>query len=77
MKRTFIHPGYKTGELNSDIALVELGRRVEFNLDEFGDTPTCLDQGLDLPGRVATAQVQSSSHISIQSRLLPQVVINE
>ncbi|XP_023326935.1 trypsin 3A1 [Eurytemora carolleeae] len=56
VKRTFIHPGYKTGELNSDIALVELGRRVEFNLDEFGDTPTCLDQGLDLPGRVATAQ---------------------
>ena len=55
--RRYIHPEYKYPELHSDVALLELGRRVEFKLEEFGDTPTCLDKGLDLPGKVATAQV--------------------
>ncbi|XP_023335892.1 uncharacterized protein LOC111707120 isoform X2 [Eurytemora carolleeae] len=56
VKNTYIHPRYRYGELHADIALLELGRRVEFKLDEFGDTPICLDKGLDLPGKVAIAQ---------------------
>ena len=64
-----MHPEFRYPELHSDIALIELGRRVEFKLEEFGDTPTCLDKGLDLSGKVATAQVQSSSYILIQTRL--------
>ena len=57
VKNIYLHPEYRYGELHADIALVELGRRVEFKLDEFGDTPICLDKGLDLPNKVATAQV--------------------
>ena len=53
-----MHPEYRFPELHSDIALIELGRRVEFKLDEFGDTPTCLDKGLDLPGKLVTVQVR-------------------
>ena len=53
-----MHPEYRFPELHSDIALIELGRRVEFKLDEFGDTPTCLDKSLDLPGKLVTVQVR-------------------
>lgn len=53
-----MHPEYRYPELHSDIALVELGRRVEFKLEEFGDTPICLDKGLDLPGKLVTVQVR-------------------
>ncbi|XP_023346958.1 uncharacterized protein LOC111715813 isoform X2 [Eurytemora carolleeae] len=56
VKRIYVHPEYRFPELHSDIALIELGRRVEFKLDEFGDTPTCLDKGLDLPGKLVTVQ---------------------
>jgi len=62
VKNTYIHPRYRYGELHADIALLELGRRVEFKLDEFGDTPICLDKGLDLPGKVAIAQVDFNVH---------------
>ena len=53
----FIHPGYRFSELHSDIALLELGRRIEFKFEKFGDTPFCLDKGIELNGRVATVEV--------------------
>ncbi|XP_023335873.1 uncharacterized protein LOC111707106 [Eurytemora carolleeae] len=56
VKNIYLHPRYRYGELHADIALIELGRRVEFKPEEFGDTPICLDKGLDLPDKVATAQ---------------------
>merc|ERR1712110_1096277 len=31
--------------LYDDIAVVELGRRIVYNYDKYGDTPFCLDQG--------------------------------
>jgi hypothetical protein len=45
MKRAFKHPLYSDGRSYDDIALVELGRRIVFDYDIFGDTPTCLDLG--------------------------------
>jgi hypothetical protein len=45
MKRAFKHPLYKYGRAYDDIALVELGRRIVFDYDTYGDTPTCLDLG--------------------------------
>ena len=45
MKRYFKHPLYKYPTLYNDIAIAELGRRIEYNYDRYGDTPTCLDQG--------------------------------
>ena len=45
------------GQLYGDIALIELGRRILFDFEQFGDTPACLDTGLKLDGRLATIQV--------------------
>ena len=45
LKRHFKHPLYKYPTLYNDIAIAELGRRIEYNYDRYGDTPTCLDQG--------------------------------
>ncbi len=45
MKRVFKHPLYKSNRAYDDIALVELGRRIIYDYDTYGDTPTCLDLG--------------------------------
>ena len=52
------HPGYRYGStLYDDVAVLELGRRVEYGFGKFGDTPTCMDQGLfEKEGRLATVQ---------------------
>jgi len=47
IKRVYKHPQYNHPQLYNDVALLELGRRIEFDFDKFGDTPTCLDDGLD------------------------------
>ena len=49
MKRAFKHPLYKFGRAYDDIALLELGRRIVFDFDNYGDTPTCLDLGRWMP----------------------------
>jgi hypothetical protein len=45
-KRVYKHPLYKYGRAYDDIALIELGRRIVYDYDTFGDTPTCLDLGI-------------------------------
>lgn len=45
MKKAYIHPHYEYPSLYDDIAVVELGRRIVYDYDKFGDTPFCLDQG--------------------------------
>jgi hypothetical protein len=47
MKRVYRHPLYEYGRGYNNIALIELGRRIVFNYDKFGDMPTCLDTGID------------------------------
>ena len=49
MRRFFKHPFYIYPELYHDIAVVELGRRIEYDFDKFGDSPACLDQGKHPP----------------------------
>ena len=56
IKRVYKHPLYKFPNLYNDIAILELGRRVEYNYEKFGDTPTCIDQGLEKVGKIATVQ---------------------
>jgi len=56
IKRVYKHPAYQYPKLYDDIAVIELGRRVEYNFDKFGDAPSCLDQNLDKIGRLATVQ---------------------
>jgi len=45
MKKAYIHPHYTYPSLYDDIAVVELGRRIVYDYDKFGDSPFCLDQG--------------------------------
>eukprot|EP00092_Neocalanus_flemingeri_P037709 GFUD01041055.1.p1 GENE.GFUD01041055.1~~GFUD01041055.1.p1 ORF type:complete len:698 (+),score=145.05 GFUD01041055.1:85-2178(+) len=56
IKRVFKHPLYKYPNLYNDVALLELGRRVEYNYEVYGDTPSCLDQGMEKEGKLATIQ---------------------
>ena len=46
VKRTFMHPYYKYPLNYNDIALSELGRRVIFDLEKYGDSPMCLGQNI-------------------------------
>ena len=57
IKRIYKHPLYKYPNLYNDVAVIELGRRIEYDYDKFGDSPTCLDQGQrDNINKIATVQ---------------------
>ena len=49
IKRSFIHPLYKFPLSYNDISLSEVGRRILFDFDKYGDSPACLDQGKNPP----------------------------
>jgi len=53
-KRVFKHPNYRLPELYNDIALVELGRRITFDYDKLGDTPTCVSSKFDFDEKTAS-----------------------
>ena len=57
IKKVYKHPLYIYPNLYNDVAVVELGRRIEYDYDKFGDSPTCLDKpGLNHEGELATVQ---------------------
>ena len=58
VKRTFMHPYYKFPESYYDVALSELGRRVIFDFDKYGDSPMCLGRHKvsELIGKTALVQ---------------------
>ena len=58
IKRIYRHPLYKFPQLYNDMVVLELGRRVVFDFDKYGHTPTCLNQeDNDIIGKIATVQV--------------------
>ena len=57
IKKIYIHPFYQYPNLYNDIAILELGRRIEYGFDKFGDTPTCMDKpGQDNVNNIATVR---------------------
>ena len=59
IKRAYPHPLYHYPGLYNDIAVVELGRRIEYDFKKFGDSPVCIDNGdKDLAGKTATFEVK-------------------
>jgi len=56
IRKVYRHPAYKFPRLYNDVAVLELGRRIEYNFKRFGDTPICIDQGLKKEGKIATVQ---------------------
>ena len=57
MKKVYKHPLYNFPSLYNDVSVIELGRRVVYDYDTYGDSPTCMDQGqYDNVDKVATIQ---------------------
>ena len=57
VKRVYKHPFYVFPRLYNNIALLELGRRLEYDHERFGDSPTCIDQNVeDMSGRMGKVQ---------------------
>ena len=48
VKRVYKHPLYSFPRLYNDIALLEMGRRIEYDHDRFGDSPSCIDRNVDV-----------------------------
>merc|ERR1719305_415180 len=70
IKRVYKHPDYKFPNLYNDVAVLELGRRIEYNFDKFGDSPSCLDQGIDITDRIATVQGYGTTETGDKGTLL-------
>ena len=47
VRREFLHPLYQWPMFYNDIAVLELERRILFDLEDIGDSPPCLDYSLD------------------------------
>jgi len=70
IKKVYKHPLYKYPNLYDDIAVLELGRRIEYNYEVFGDTPSCIDQGQDNVGKIATVQGYGLTETGTRGSLL-------
>eukprot|EP00092_Neocalanus_flemingeri_P019183 GFUD01020782.1.p1 GENE.GFUD01020782.1~~GFUD01020782.1.p1 ORF type:complete len:726 (+),score=150.54 GFUD01020782.1:33-2210(+) len=80
IKKVYKHPQYKYPTLYDDIAVLELGRRVEYNYDLYGDTPSCIDQGQDNIDKIATVQGYGLTETGERGELLETnvtVITNE
>jgi V8-like Glu-specific endopeptidase len=70
VKKTYSHPAYVQTKLYADIALLKLGRRVEYKFDKFGDTPECLDQGQNNTGRRVYQKAYGLTETGIKGEFL-------
>jgi hypothetical protein len=70
IKRVYKHPEYRFPNLYNDVAVLELGRRIEYNFDKFGDSPSCLDQGIDITDKIATVQGYGTTETGDKGTLL-------
>ena len=59
IKKLYRHPLYKAPSLYNDLVVGEFGRRLEYDFDKYGDSPTCLNtEDRDIEGEIATVQVK-------------------
>ena len=56
IKRIYRHPNYRAHIFYNDVAVLELGRRIVYDFDKFGDSPSCMDQGIEKTDKIATVQ---------------------
>merc|ERR1712223_1084561 len=57
IKRVYKHPNYRFPNLYNDVAVLELGRRIEYNYTKFGDSPSCLPKKeFEVINKIATVQ---------------------
>ncbi|XP_040581572.1 CLIP domain-containing serine protease C9 [Lepeophtheirus salmonis] len=73
MKRIFIYPSFQLPSLYNDIAVIELGRRIKFDYDTYGDSPSCLGRTEDtLVGQEAISQGYGFTEDKVTSDILLQ-----
>ena len=71
IKKVYKHPLYTYPNLYNDVAVVELGRRIDYDYDKFGDSPTCLDKpDQNHEGEIATVQGYGVKADGSRGRLL-------
>merc|ERR550539_1197657 len=72
VKRVYQHPHYKFGLLYNDIAMIELGRRIAYDYEKYGDSPVCIDQvqGKDHNGSTALGQGYGTTEFQTEGTLL-------
>lgn len=56
VKREFSYPLYNFPLLYYDIAIFELERKIEYDYEKYGDSPTCMGQALNIAGQEAIGQ---------------------
>ena len=56
IKRTFMHPGYQFPVSYNDISLSEVGRRIIFDFEKYGDSPLCFKKVKNHEGTLALVQ---------------------
>ena len=81
IKKVYKHPLYTYPNLYNDVAVVELGRRIDYDFDKFGDSPICLDKpDQNHEGEIATVQGYGVKADGSRGRLLEanvNVISNE
>lgn len=48
VRRHFVHPLYEFNKVQYDLVIFELERRIEFDFDKYGDSPTCLNNNYEI-----------------------------
>ena len=71
VKRVYKHPLYSFPRLYNDIALLELGRRIEYDHDRFGDSPSCIDRNVDVVEKVNMVYLVFTYVICLTTRPTP------
>lgn len=56
VRRHFVHPLYQFPLIHYDLVIFELERKIEYDFDKFGDSPTCLSDTFETGEIEATAQ---------------------
>lgn len=56
VKRSFVHPDFDLPSLYHDIGVFELERRIEYDFQKYGDSPTCLGVGKSITNQEAIGQ---------------------
>ncbi|XP_059096340.1 uncharacterized protein LOC131890908 [Tigriopus californicus] len=72
VKRIFIHPNFQLPSLHDDIAIGQLGRRIEYDYTKYGDSPNCLptDDNDKLEGSLSFVQGRGRTEKGLLSSTL-------
>ena len=70
-----MHPNFVFRDVYADIAVIELGRRIQYDYEKFGDSPSCLGKGREgaLDGKAAKSHGYGITETGLPSNVLLEV----